>query len=72
VRAIRRRQERRALRELLRLEDRMLRDIGLTRADVLACLSSPELDPVEVLERRRPAAEGKPQSAAPVEHRLAA
>lgn len=32
---------RRAMRPLATMDDRMLRDIGLTRADVIRCFSSP-------------------------------
>jgi hypothetical protein len=32
---------RRAMRPLASMDDRMLRDIGLTRADVIHCFSSP-------------------------------
>ena len=44
---------RRAMRTMLQFEDRFLRDIGLTRADIVDCLSSPETDPVDFLDERR-------------------
>jgi hypothetical protein len=49
---------RRAIRPLLAVEERFLRDIGITRADVIDCLSSPLADdPSELLKARR----GRPQ-----------
>jgi hypothetical protein len=51
---------RRAIRPLLAVEERFLRDIGITRADVIDCLSSPLADdPSELLKARR----GRPQVA---------
>lgn len=42
-----------AARAMLRLDERLLWDIGLTRADVVDCLSSPADDVAEFLEARR-------------------
>jgi len=44
---------RRAMHTMLLFEDRFLRDIGLTRADIIDCLSSPEADAVDFLDERR-------------------
>lgn len=45
---------RRALVPLLYLDERMLRDIGLSRSDVVDCLSSPFAgDPASFLDERR-------------------
>ena len=45
--------KRRRLRDLERLDDHALKDIGLTRADVLAVLGQPvSVDPLWDLERR--------------------
>jgi uncharacterized protein YjiS (DUF1127 family) len=64
---------RRALCGILMFDDHLLRDIGLTRADVIDCLSTPsDDDPVDLLDaRRKRNASGKvpPQ---PAEHRCAA
>lgn len=51
--AIARSRRRRAARDMLRWDDNMLRDIGLTRYDVIDCLSSPGTDPSDFLDRRR-------------------
>ncbi|MGE0565034.1 MAG: DUF1127 domain-containing protein [Pseudolabrys sp.] len=51
--AIQRYHHRRAAQKLLLLDDYILRDIGIRRGDILACLSSPWEDPVEYLEERR-------------------
>jgi uncharacterized protein YjiS (DUF1127 family) len=54
ARARERARSRRSACTMLYLDDHMLRDIGLTRADVVACISSPaQYDPVEFLEVRR-------------------
>ncbi len=45
---------RRALSGILMFDDHLLRDIGLTRADVIDCLSTPlDGDPADFLEARR-------------------
>lgn len=55
ARALRAFSQRRALRELARLDDRMLRDIGLTRTDIDAAVSLPRgTDPIAFLAARRP------------------
>jgi uncharacterized protein YjiS (DUF1127 family) len=63
----------RSLSAMLMLDDHLLRDIGLTRADVIECLSTPaDDDSVAFLDaRRKRNASGKvpPQ---PAEHRCAA
>ncbi len=51
--AVNRGNRRRNLRPMLMLDDHLLRDIGLTRADVIACVSSPESDPSGVLDLAR-------------------
>lgn len=48
------RAHRREVTDVLRLDDRMLRDIGLTRSDVLNALAvPPSVDPSAVLRLRR-------------------
>ena len=45
---------RKSIRPLLSVDERLLRDIGLTRADVVDCLSSPLADdPSDLLIARR-------------------
>ena len=62
ARALRAFSQGRALRELARLDDRMLRDIGLTRTDIDAADSLPRgADPIAFLAARRP----RPQRARP-------
>jgi uncharacterized protein YjiS (DUF1127 family) len=54
ARARERARSRRSACTMLYLDDHLLRDIGLRRADVVACISSPSRhDPVEFLEVRR-------------------
>jgi uncharacterized protein YjiS (DUF1127 family) len=44
---------RRPLNQMLMLDDHLLRDIGLTYADVIECVSSPlDASPVEFLDAR--------------------
>jgi uncharacterized protein YjiS (DUF1127 family) len=52
-RAVKRRMVRRAVFDMLHLDERMLHDIGLSRADVIACLSSPHEDAADFFEQRR-------------------
>jgi uncharacterized protein YjiS (DUF1127 family) len=45
---------RHTLNAMLMFDDHLLRDIGLTRTDVIECLSSPaDDDPVDFLDARR-------------------
>jgi hypothetical protein len=45
---------RKSIRPLLKVDERLLRDIGLTRADVIDCLTNPmNEDPSELLISRR-------------------
>lgn len=54
VQAVGHARSRRSLRYMLDFDERLLRDIGLTRADVVKCLSAPDYDPVvDFLEDRR-------------------
>lgn len=54
VTALERSRERGATRAMLRLDDHMLRDLGLTRGDIVACLSAPlDEDPADFLHARQ-------------------
>ncbi len=53
VRTVGQARTRHAMRTMLEFDERLLRDVGLTRADVVQCLSSPDIDPFGVLEGRR-------------------
>lgn len=53
VQAVGRTRNRRVMRTMLEFDERLLRDIGLTRADIVECLSSPDADPLGVLQTRR-------------------
>jgi uncharacterized protein YjiS (DUF1127 family) len=52
-RVLRNYRARRALVPALYMDERMLRDIGLTRDDIVACLSSPQENVVEFVMLRR-------------------
>jgi uncharacterized protein YjiS (DUF1127 family) len=45
--------DQRALNVMLMLDDHLLRDIGLTRADVIDCLSTPSDEPVVFHQMRQ-------------------
>jgi uncharacterized protein YjiS (DUF1127 family) len=65
--------ERRVLSTMLMLDDHLLRDIGLTRSDVIECLSSPlDQNSVRFLDarRRRNASTANPSAAS--DRRMAA
>jgi uncharacterized protein YjiS (DUF1127 family) len=66
VAAVDRARSRRALSAIQMLDDHLLWDIGLTRADVVACLSMPSGDdPIGFLEAQRArnaAGAGRPRS----------
>jgi uncharacterized protein YjiS (DUF1127 family) len=63
----------RALRGMLMFNDHLLRDIGLTRADVIDCLSTPSDDDlIDFLNARRQRNTSIAEPPAPGNRRLAA
>ncbi len=64
---------RRALSGMLMFNDHLLRDVGLTRADVIECLSTPSDDGlVDLLNARRQRNASTAERPAPAGRRLAA